>query len=508
MNLLDCCNISKRFDSTQALDNVSIAINRGLVHAILGENGAGKSTLLRIITGATQPDEGRLLLEGKEVHWRRPIESLQAGIGCVYQELSLIPDLSVLENLTQAIIAVDNRKHHIGVRRAAEAAAREGLLSAGLDLAISASPVRVLPLSVRQVIEIVKVTLQRPRLIILDEPTSALTNRQTKWFVDQVMEWKEEGIGIVFISHRMREIEMLADEMSVLREGKVTAGFKRNTFDSESAILAMSGRSVSVRFPKPAKGDRIGEVVLSCEQLSGRVYPTEVTFKLNEGELVGVGGLDGQGQRELMMSLYGACKAKGKIEINRQRIVHPSIKNMRKAGVFFVPADRQNEGLMQDGTINYNMTLPWLSSHYTVGGFVRGTELDKAERSVMYRLNLSTADLTRGVSELSGGNQQKVVFGKALIEKPRILLLYDITRGVDIRTKSDMYSLIVTMLEEKVAVIMYSTDNNELVGLSDRVLVMSRGRVVKELNRNELSEESLISASMEVGADVSTGYNS
>ena len=483
--------ISKKFGATVALAPTRIALKRGTVHAIVGENGAGKSTLLRIISGALRPDTGEIHFEGSRVEWNSPLGARAAGVSTVYQEFSLVKDLSVAANMFLGRELLNS----FGFLREREMYHRAlvALEEAGLENINPNTIVADLSLTERQLVEIAKATMDSPKVLILDEPTSALTERYVEWLMERVTQWRQNGVAVVFISHRMREVEALGDEITVLRNGQVVATASRGDYDASLLVTQMSGRVVDVSFPeKHLPGN---ETVLIGSKICGRRWPRDVDIKVGKGEVVGIGGLEGQGQRELLLALYGAISAKGQLQINGKTFHRWGIRRVRAMGMAFVPADRGREGLLQRSSIGFNMSIPWMKRFSRFGVLQKHALVDEVEK-LSRQLQLSTKDLTMEAGALSGGNQQKVVFAKWLLEPPTVLLMFDATRGVDIATKAEIYRLIADLANRGVAIAMYSTDNSELIGLCHRVYVMLEGEVVEELQGKELQEEKIIGAAL------------
>jgi ABC-type sugar transport system ATPase subunit len=488
--VLECRGISKHFGATPAVVDIALSLRSGEAHAILGENGAGKSTLIKILAGVHKPDSGALIYRGAEVAWRTPLEARSAGVAVVHQELSLVSQLTVAEN----IFLRREPRSRLGFVSLPKMNRRtEALLE---ELGISGIrpyvEIRQLSPSERQLVEIAKAVKDAPLVLILDEPTSALGEQRVAWLSQQISNWRERGVAIAFISHRMSEIGTVSDTITVLRNGRTVLQARRGAVGDHELIAAMSGRRIEVAFPRLAAQQQ--RQVLRVEHLSGHVWPRGVTMTVAAGEIVGIGGLEGQGQEQLLHCIYGLAPARGTVTIGeRGPFRRWTPRTMRELGVGFVPADRTREGLLQRNSIEFNIALPWLSS-FSRWSFLNRPVLRAAIDARARQLALSTNDYSQPVSALSGGNQQKVVIAKWLLEPPKLLILYDITRGVDVGTKVQLYELLAALAAGGVGILFYTTDITELVNLSHRVYVMSEGEVRAELRPPHINERNVLSA--------------
>jgi ribose transport system ATP-binding protein len=489
--------VSKRYGGVIALNEADLAIRPGSIHAILGENGAGKSTLMKVMSGVVAPNEGRMLLDGHEVRFPSPTKANEAGIVCVFQELSLVPDLSVAEN-----ILISNAPRRFGLidTSAQRRLAEEALARAGAPDIHPSMLVKDLPLSRRQMVEIAKALARKPRILILDEATSALTQADVRTVFDVLKRLRTEGMSLLYISHRMNEIEELADECTVFRNGRSIESFATGTRSRQETIEMMIGREYKNVFPpKPAaKPDRTP--VLSAKDLGWGHELSRINLDLRPGEIVGLGGLDGQGQRELLLALFGVLRQmNGTIAIDGKTVALDGPKAAKRpdVGMALIPEDRKTEGLLLPMSVAANLTMAGLE-HVSHGGLIdRGLE-DKRIGELIQQLRIKTATPDIPVGALSGGNQQKVVIAKWLLNKPRIILLNDPTRGIDVGTKQEIYRLLRDLADDGAAILFYSTDYDELIGCCDRVLVMYDGRVVTELAGDAITEHNLIAAALNV----------
>ena len=496
--LLTLSGIAKRYGATRALDGVDLALGAGRIHAVLGENGAGKSSLIKCMAGVVQPDAGTMALDGAPVRFADPAAANAAGIVCVFQELSLIPDLSVADN----ILAADPpRRLGFIDRRAQRRRAEELLARAGAEDIHPLALVRDLPLSRRQLVEIAKALGREPRLLILDEATSALTARDVASVFRVLKDLRARGLALVFISHRMGEIAELADDCSVFRNGRNVATFPAGTRSDGEVVELMIGRDYSHAYPaKPAPVPAETPPALDVRELgwAGRLHG--VSFQVRPGEVVGLGGLDGQGQRELLLALFGVLRGtSGEVRVDGRPVTLASPADAKAArnGIALIPEDRKTEGLMLPMSVRENLSFASLG-HVSRGGVIdRGAERRAVDEMVKL-LAIKAADLDVPVASLSGGNQQKVVIAKWLMTRPRIVLLADPTRGIDVGTKAEIYRLLRRLADEGAAVLLYSTDYAELIGCCDRVLVLYGGRVVRELAGDAITERALVASALNI----------
>lgn len=499
--------IAKSYGGVRALEDARLDVAAGRIHAVLGENGAGKSTLIKIMSGVVQPDAGTMQLDGREVSFASPRAANDAGIVCIFQELSLIPDLSVADN-----IAISNPPTHFGLidQRAQRRFAEAALARAGAGDIHPRALVRDLPLSRRQMVEIAKALARQPRILILDEATSALTAGDVAKVFAVLKRLRAEGLALVYISHRMHEIDELADDCSVFRNGRHVASYPAGSKSSNDVIELMIGREYSHVFPP--KPDRVlaladEEPVLAVRDLTWDNRLSDISFEARRGEIVGLGGLDGQGQRELLLALFGVLRGVGgevRIGGRRATLRGPMAAKAGSCPMALIPEDRKTEGLMLPMSVRDNLTLPALSQLSRFGVVDRVLEAD-AIRRVMDLLAIKAANPEIPVGSLSGGNQQKVVIAKWLMLAPHIILLNDPTRGIDVGTKQEIYQLLRRLADDGATILFYSTDYDELIGCCDRVLVMYDGTVVRTLEGDGITEHALISSAFSLASDSGEG---
>ena len=494
--LLALSGIAKRYGATRALDGVDLALHPGRIHAVLGENGAGKSSLIKCMAGVVQPDAGTMVLDGEEVRFADPAAANAAGIVCVFQELSLIPDLSVADN----ILAADPPRRFGLIDRKAQRRRAEDLLArAGAADIHPLALVRDLPLSRRQLVEIAKALGRNPRLLILDEATSALTARDVASVFRVLKQLRAGGLALVFISHRMGEIAELADDCSVFRNGRNVATFPAGTRSDGEVVEMMIGRDYSHAYPpKPPPVPAETPPALEVRDLGwpGRLHG--LSFAVRPGEVVGLGGLDGQGQRELLLALFGVLRGTtGELRVGGRPVslASPADAKAARNGIALIPEDRKTEGLMLPMSVRENLSFASLG-RVSRGGVIDFGAERRAVDEMVKLLAIKAADLDVPVAALSGGNQQKVVLAKWLMTRPRIVLLADPTRGIDVGTKAEIYRLLRRLADEGAAVLLYSTDYAELIGCCDRVLVLYGGRVVRELTGEAITERALVSSAL------------
>ena len=492
--------VSKRYGGVRALDRAELSVASGRVHAVLGENGAGKSTLIKVMAGVVAPDEGVMRLDGAEVAFASPAAANRAGIVCIFQELSLIPDLSVADN-----IVISDPPTRLGLidRRAQRRIAEAALARAGGEDIHPLAPIKDLPLSRRQIVEIAKALARKPRILILDEATSALTAADVAKVFAVLKRLRSEGLALLYISHRMHEIAEIADDCTVFRNGRNVATFEAGTRTDNEVVEMMIGREYSHIFPpKPTAPARQGVPVIEVRDLSWADRLHGISFAARAGEVVGLGGLDGQGQRELLLALFGVLRSvTGQILVDGQPvpIAGPRAAKARRIGMALIPEDRKTEGLMLPMSVRDNLSFAALDRLAPFGLIDRAAERTAIDEMIRL-LAIRSDGVGVPVGSLSGGNQQKVVIAKWLMVAPRIILLNDPTRGIDVGTKQEIYQLLRKLADAGAAIVFYSTDYDELIGCCDRVLVLYDGAIKRELVGAEITERALISSALNIAA--------
>jgi ribose transport system ATP-binding protein len=494
---LEITGLQKSFGGVKALSGANLSCRGGETHALIGENGAGKSTLVKVLSGSVQPDEGEIWLNGQRLQASSPLEARRAGIATAFQELSVIPDLSVASNLFYGI-EPKVRAGRID-RNSLRREAASFLESLGVDGINVAANVRELSLAQRQVLEISKALLREPSVLILDEPTSALLPEQVQWLFSKVREFAQSGGIALFISHRLEEIENLSDRVTVLRSGTNVGTGPIGEMSEARLVEMMLGRSVDRVFPEQPTAPTAQDVVCELTDLAAPPRLRGVSMKIHKGEIVGVGGLQGQGQLALFMALFGAIRSTGKVSIKGKhvRLRHP--RAALDAGIALIPEDRASDGLCMTLSIRENISVGSLSAISSWGVVNRAKE-SKLLSSAVSQLNVKMKNLRQEVSALSGGNQQKVILARVLAQKPSLLLMYDATRGVDVGTKAEIYRLMREQCEAGTAILFYSTDVVELVNMADRVVVLHDGQIRAELHGAEITESRIVAESVGGGA--------
>ncbi|SDB29649.1 sugar ABC transporter ATP-binding protein [Bauldia litoralis] len=498
MEMIQASAVSKHFGGIAALSRAEFHADAGEVHALIGENGAGKSTFIQILAGALQPDQGQILLRGQPFNAADPSAAQRAGISAVFQELSLIPDLTVEQNVwfrrepLTPIGRVNGRK-----MRADTLALFERY-----DIPVSRPDVEVrrLSLAERQVVEIAKALARDPAVLILDEATSALAPRETEWLLGLARKLADDGKLVIYISHRLAEVRHLAKRITVFRNGMTVAAHDTAAVSDNEIIADMLGRRLDRLYPerKPTATDRIA---LRIRDLSVDHRLQGVDLDLKEGEVLGVGGLQGHGQRQLFQALFGVGKSKGLVELwgKPMHARSPRQALTGRDGLALVPEDRRGQGLLLSKTVRENLTLSVIPRFSNLGLIDRRRERALVDEMVgVLQIKAGTPEQLAGT--LSGGNQQKVIFGKMLLTEARVLLLFDPTRGVDVGTKGEIFQLMRDLAAKGYAILFYSSDLPELVHVADRVAVMRNGRIAGILEGEAISEENILKTAMVEGA--------
>jgi ribose transport system ATP-binding protein len=492
---LSARNVVKRYGGVVALSDANLDVQSGEVVALIGANGSGKSTLSKIINGVVALDGGQLLLDGKPINFPSPQAAKKLGIATVFQELSLIPQMTVSENiwLTREFLLKSGVVDYKAVRQQTESLLDlfRGTFDPGLTPDV---PVLSLSADEKQIVEILKAISFNPRLLILDEATASLDSRQVERLFELVRDWKQGGKAIVFVSHRMEEIFRIADRYYVLRNGKTVGNGLMKETTTKGLVDLMVGEVLVENIVQRHISEKTADLPvrlevkdLETEALNG------ISFTLHDGELLGIGGLKGQGQRELLLALFGDLPYDGHVSLSGRTAQFKSPRQAMERGVALVPGDRGTEGLLSIRSILENLLLPsWKNYGFPLRMPKARTDANKISKS----LNMTMAGLDQPVSGLSGGNAQKAVIGKWLLRNPRLLLLDDPTKGVDVGTKAEFYRLLANLCEQGTAVLFYSSDDEELLGLCDRVLVLHDGMLRTELSGLNLTKSNLVAASL------------
>ncbi|MBC7329905.1 sugar ABC transporter ATP-binding protein [bacterium] len=487
MAFLEMRGITKQFPGVLALDNVRFEVEKGEVHALVGENGAGKSTLLKILAGAIPMDKGEIILNGKPVHFHSPLDAIQAGIAVIYQEFNLVPYLSAGENI---FLGREPRKFNGFVdfgklhREAQEILDRIGANFSSRTL------VAQLSVAQQQMTEIAKALSQNAQIIAMDEPTSALTEREVEHLFEIIRSLKSEGVAIIFVSHRLEEIFQIADRITVLRDGKYIGTKRIEETNRDEVITMMVGREIKEKIPKrPAK---IGEEILRVEGLTREGVFRDISFTLHKGEVLGLAGLVGAGRTEIARAIFGADPIdRGKIYLEGKEVRIRSPQDAIRLGIGLLTEDRKRYGLVLPMTVRENTTLANLME-VAIRGFINFAKEREAARRFVEDLDIKTPSIEQIARNLSGGTQQKLVLAKWLFTKSKVLIFDEPTRGIDVGAKVEIYELMNQLAERGVGIIMISSELPEILGMSDRILVIHEGKIAGELTREEATQEKIM----------------
>lgn len=490
--LLEMQGIVKSFPGTVAVDQVDFNCHRAEIHGLVGENGAGKSTLMKVLAGIHHPDRGKIVLHGVERTFRNYSDARKAGIGVVYQELSLLPELSVAENI---VMGVWPRKKSGFLDWKAIRKRGETILK---EIGIKVDPhelVSSLPMALRQMVEIAKVLTQAPELIVFDEPTAALSMDEVETLFTILRDLKTQGKGIIFISHRLEEVLDISDTITVMKDGQKVLTEDASFFDEDRLISSMVGREFSEIFPaKPEKAADQKEIFAFEGVL--KMSQQKVAFSVSKGEVLGIGGLQGQGQLDLLESIFGLghCKAVKMSILNREVEVNHPVQALR-AGISLIPENRNEEGVFLILSVSENLVASTIERRQK-SGFIQKRQEDQVVKDIVEKLSIKITSVNQVAQSLSGGNLQKLVLGKWLIADPKVIVMLEPTKGVDVATKQQIYRLIRELAEKNVAVILYTSDMLELIGVCDRVLVMNHGFLTASLEGDAITEENIMKASV------------
>ena len=483
--ILTLKNITKEFPGVKALDDVTINIERGTIHGLVGENGAGKSTLIKVLAGIYQPNKGEIILDGKPCRFNSPIEARRAGISVVHQEIKLAEPLSVAENMFLGNVQLKNGLvDWKGMRRRA----REIVEDLGMDIDINAQ-VSSLTVAKKQIVEIMHAINNNSRILIMDEPSAVLTDRELEVMFRIVKQLRDEGITIIYISHRLDEIFGLCSNVSVLRDGCHIDTIPVASVDRQGLINMMVGREMGQEYPKEV--GNVGGTILEVKNLSRGILQ-DISFEVKSGEVFGISGLVGAGRTELARAILGIDKPEsGEVYVRGKKVHYRTFADAIRDGLGLIPEDRKLQGLVQIMSVKRNTTLVNMKRVLRAGVISSSLE-EKLSKEYADKLHVVTPSMETEVQYLSGGNQQKVVIAKCLFQNSEILFLDEPTRGIDVGAKAEIYRLINRMAKEGKTIIMISSEMPELLGLCDRIMVMHEGHKMGELNAAEATQEKIM----------------
>jgi inositol transport system ATP-binding protein len=483
---LELRNIEKSFPGVRALSKVCFSLNKGTVHVLCGENGAGKSTLMKIINGIYQPDKGQIFMNGKEIKIHNPIDARRHGISMIFQELNYIPEITIEQSLflgrePRNVFGIDWQAIR---RQTLELMGQEGLSYK------PTSKLKDLTVSDIQMLEILKAISYESDVIIMDEPTSAITSKEVRVLFKKIADLKAKGVSIIYISHKMEEIFEIADDITVLRDGSVVDTRPAGVLDIDTVISLMVGRKLTNVYPKEKQP--LGEIAFEVENLSHGKLFSNISFKAHAGEIVGLAGLMGAGRTEVVRAIFGLDPyTSGKIKIKGSEVRIKKVQDSIDHGLVMLSEDRKRYGIIPVRSVKENISLPNLAQFISKGRLFAKKEKDTVQ-SICERIRVKTPTLDTTIDSLSGGNQQKVVLAKWMLRSPNIIILDEPTRGIDVGAKFEIYKLMTELIREGKAIIMISSELPELLGMCDRIYVMSKGRIAGELNRPEFSQENVM----------------
>ena len=490
--VLEMENISKEFPGVKALDNVQLKLKPGTVHALMGENGAGKSTLMKCLFGIYEKNSGKILLDGVEVNFKSTKEALENGVSMVHQELNQVLQRNVLDNIwlgryPMKGFFVDEKKMY------------NDTINIFKDLDIKVDPrkkVADLPIAERQMIEIAKAVSYKSKVIVMDEPTSSLTEKEVDHLFRIIKKLKESGVGIVYISHKMEEIKMISDEITILRDGKWISTNDVSKISTEQIISMMVGRDLTERFPK--KDNKAKEMILEVKNLTALNQPSiqDVSFELYKGEILGIAGLVGSKRTEIVETIFGMRpKEHGEIILNGKSVKNKSPEDAIKNGFALVTEERRSTGIFSMLDVAFNSVISNLDRYKNKFKLLKNKDIEKDTKWIVDSMRVKTPSYSTKIGSLSGGNQQKVIIGRWLLTEPEVLMLDEPTRGIDVLAKYEIYQLMIDLAKKDKGIIMISSEMPELLGVTDRILVMSNGRVAGIVKTSETNQEEIMELS-------------
>ena len=490
--VLEMENISKEFPGVKALDDVQLKLKPGTVHALMGENGAGKSTLMKCLFGIYEKNSGKILLDGVEVNFKSTKEALENGVSMVHQELNQVLQRNVLDNIwlgryPMKGFFVDEKKMY------------NDTINIFKDLDIKVDPrkkVADLPIAERQMIEIAKAVSYKSKVIVMDEPTSSLTEKEVDHLFKIIKKLKESGVGIIYISHKMEEIKMISDEITILRDGKWISTNDVSKISTEQIISMMVGRDLTERFPK--KDNTAKEMMLEVKNLTALNQPSiqDVSFELYKGEILGIAGLVGSKRTEIVETIFGMRpKEHGEIILNGKTVKNRNPEEAIKNGFALVTEERRSTGIFSMLDIAFNSVISNLDRYKNKFRLLKNKDIEKDTKWIVDSMRVKTPSYSTKIGSLSGGNQQKVIIGRWLLTEPEVLMLDEPTRGIDVLAKYEIYQLMIDLAKKDKGIIMISSEMPELLGVTDRILVMSNGRVAGIVKTSETNQEEIMELS-------------
>jgi len=486
--LLQVHGVCKRFPGVRALHDVNLAAHAGQVLALIGENGAGKSTLMKILAGVQPPDTGTIRIDDQPVNFENVSDAMDAGVVLIHQELNLCDNLDIASNI---MLGREPLKMSLIDRAAMRREARRVLELVGLHVDPD-TPLSRLTIGHQQMVEIAKALSVNARVLIMDEPTSSLSQHETENLFKVVKDLRRQGVSVIYISHRLGEVIELADHVTVLRDGENAGELDAGQIERDAMVRMMVGRDVSQFYARRAHP--IGEVLLEVEDLVTPTWPLhKLSFSVRRGEIVGIAGLVGAGRTEMLRTLFGIdTPLGGTVTLEGKPLDTHAPLNVIRQGVALVPEDRKQHGLVTEMSVRHNIGLPGLRRHSKPAGWLNRPRENEDAEAMIRKMNIKTPSADQIVQYLSGGNQQKVVIGKWLALGPRLLLLDEPTRGIDVGAKEEIYKLMEQLAEAGMGIVFVSSEMEEILGMSDRALVMHEGRITGELTRDELTEQAVM----------------
>ncbi len=487
-NMINMTDICKSFSGNAVLKNVHFSLQKGEIHALMGENGAGKSTLMKIMSGIYTRDSGTVEVKGKKVEFTSPKQAEAEGIAVIHQELNILPHLSIADNL---FLGREETVGRTGILKTKEMERKTKKILGDLGLDMDPSlPASTLSVGQQQLVEIGKALSMEAEMIIMDEPTAALTDREIETLFVTIRELQKRGVSFVYISHRMEEIFSLCDRITILRDGEFVGERKISETSFEEIVQLMVGRELGDRFPE--RSSAIGDVKLSVKGLSRKACFEDISFDIHKGEIVSIAGLMGAGRTEVAQSLFGYKKAdSGTVELDGKPVKIDNPQKAKELGIGYVTEDRKTEGLIVDFTVEENISMANFETISKKGLLSKDKERSLYDRMVK-RLGIRTSGPEQAAKSLSGGNQQKVVIAKWLGIEPDVLILDEPTRGVDVGAKKEIYSIINELAAKGVAILMISSELPEVIGMADRVLVMHEGKLTADVPKQEMTQETIM----------------